>query len=101
MNVARDAFRGIVRHRDGKPDELIKFIEANEPAVRHVINFLEEMATCCRHDLVDVPLMKSQFDAVITSTWDTLFPWVRKVRDEAKSNIWEDVEFLYYKWKQP
>ncbi len=100
MNVARDAFRGIMRHRDRPEEELLRFIESNETSVTHVINFLEEMATCCRHELVDVELMKSQFDNVIIHVWETLFPWIRKIRQRENAPVWEDIEFLYDHWKR-
>ncbi len=101
MQSARDTLREVMKHRSGRAEDLLRFIEQNETAVSHIMNFLEEMATCCRHQVVDVAIMKDQFDYVIVSVWDTLFVWIRKQRQEtANFRIWEDTESLYDMWKR-
>jgi hypothetical protein len=100
MYPARDALRTIVGRRNQTSEQILVYIEQNETVVLHIMNFLEEMATCCRQGVVDTDLMKDQFDAVIVTAWDTLFPWIRKKRQEANPKIWEDSEALYDSWKR-
>lgn len=80
--------------------KLLEFIKENEIAVTHVINLVEEIATCCKHNLVDTSLMRRQFDFVVFNTWECLSSWVYEVRQECgEPGIWEDTEWLYRTWK--
>jgi hypothetical protein len=82
--------------------ELENFICKNEIDVFHVVNLVEEMATCCRHEVVDSDLMKRQFDFVVFNTWECLSEWIKKERKKVgNSEIWEDLEWLYHTWKAP
>ena len=89
-----------IRKLRNNPKALNEFIEENEVNVLHVINLVEEMATCCKEKLVDVDLMKKQFDFVVYNTWECLQDWIRKERQNVKNpKIWEDLESLYHAWK--
>jgi hypothetical protein len=100
MYHARDTLREIaLRHKSQA--ELIDYIKKNLTNVIHVLNFLEEIATACRHEVVKKELMKDQFDFVVVNTWEILFPWIKEHRaDRGSKSIWEDLEKLYYGWKQ-
>jgi hypothetical protein len=100
MYHARDTLREIAL-RDKSQTELVDYIKKNLTNVIHVLNFLEEIATACRHEVVKKELMKDQFDFVVVNTWEILFPWIKEHRVERGSkSIWEDLEKLYYGWKQ-
>ena len=80
---------------------MLQFIEENDTAVTHVMNFLEEIGTCCHHGLADGEMMRSEFDYVVASVWDKLFDWIKKQRLLRRNDsIWEDTERLYDAWKQ-
>jgi len=98
---ARQTMQEIRKHRSDTK-ALNRFIIENEVAVLHVVNLVEEMATCCRSKLVDVDLMRRQFDFVIFSTWECLSDWIKDERKkDSNDNIWEDLEWLYHSWKAP
>jgi hypothetical protein len=100
MYHARDTLREIAL-RDKSQDELVDYIKKNLTNVIHVLNFLEEIATACRHEVVKKELMRDQFDFVVVNTWEILFPWIKQHRvDRGSTSIWEDLENLYYGWKQ-
>jgi len=89
-----------LRRRRFDSEKLLSFIRENEKAVTHVINLVEEIATCCKHHLVDTSLMRRQFDFVVFNTWECLSSWVYEVRKECgEPGIWEDTEWLYRSWK--
>jgi ABC-type nickel/cobalt efflux system permease component RcnA len=96
MFAARDALRLVLKQ--GTEEERKKFIESQETNVMHIVNFLEEMGTSCRHELVDIKIMREQFDFVIVCAWTKLFPWIKEQRHQDK-DIWEDFEHLYDAWK--
>lgn len=99
MFPARDALRLVHKHQGSSDDdELRKFIDSKETEVMHVINFIEEIGTACRHEVVDAEIMREQFDDIVVSTWRKLYPWIEKKRIPNK-DIWEDFERLFYKWK--
>lgn len=98
MFQARYALRMVHRHHDVSEEELRKFIESQETDVMHVVNFLEEIGTACRHEVVDVEIMREQFDDIVVSTWRKLYPWIEKKRIPNK-DIWEDFERLFDAWK--
>ena len=100
MSSARDILREIASRKEDPESELLLFIEKNETAVNHILNFLEEIGTCCRYELVDSVIMKEQFDFVVVNTWDSLYPWIRKQQKKYNDNIWEDSERLYRDWKK-
>jgi hypothetical protein len=99
MSHARDILRGISDCKGKNPNELLVFIEQNETAVSHILNFVEEIATNCRHEVVDVEIMKRQFDFVVVDTWRSLVSWIHATRDRHGDDIWEDSEWLYNLWK--
>ena len=101
MYHARDTLRSIAKAHAKSADELQKVIDGNETNVIHVLNFLEEIATSCRHNVVDKVIIKDQFDFVVINTWETLFPWINQHRKIRAPDIWEDVEKLYASWKRP
>lgn len=96
MFAARDALRLVLKQKT--EEERNRFIELQETNVIHIVNFLEEMGTACKYELVDIKLMREQFDFVIVSTWTKLFPWIKEQRRQDK-DIWEDFERLYDAWK--
>lgn len=96
MFAARDALRLVLKQSSDV--ERRKFIETQETNVIHIVNFLEEMGTACRYELVDVKMMREQFDFVIVTTWTKLFPWIKEQRQQ-DNDIWEDFESLYDAWK--
>jgi hypothetical protein len=98
---ARQTMQEIRQHRSNTK-ELNDFIKTNEVAVFHVVNLVEEMATCCRNRLVDVDLMRRQFDFVVFNTWECLSNWIKDERKKVNNEeIWEDLEWLYHSWKAP
>jgi len=99
MSNARDILRGISDCKGKDPNGLLEFIEKNETAVSHIMNFVEEIATNCRHEVVDVDIMKRQFDFVVVDTWRSLVSWIHATRDRHGDDIWEDSEWLYNLWK--
>jgi hypothetical protein len=100
MYHARDTLREIAL-RDKSQAELLEYIKSNLTSVIHVLNFLEEIATSCRHEVVHKELMRNQFDFVVVNTWEILFPWIKQHRVERSSkSLWEDLENLYYGWKR-
>jgi len=101
MYHARDTLRAVLKAHAVSADELQKEIDGRETNVIHVMNFLEEIATSCRHGVVDNSIMRDQFDYVVFSTWEALFPWVQKHRKARGGGLWEDTEKLYSAWKQP
>jgi hypothetical protein len=96
MFAARDALRLVLKQSSDV--ERRKFIETQETNVIHIVNFLEEMGTARRYELVDVEMMREQFDFVIVTTWTKLFPWIKEQRQQ-DNDIWEDFESLYDAWK--
>jgi len=100
MFHARDTLRALIRAHAVSADELQKEIDGRETNVIHVMNFLEEMATSCRYGVVDTNMMRDQFDYVVISTWEVLFPWIQKHRKTRDGDVWEDVEKLYAAWKR-
>lgn len=98
MFHARDALRKVHRHHSTSDEELKKFVETEETNVMHIVNFIEEIGTACRHGVVDSDIMKEQFDDIVVTTWRKLFPWIEKQRGP-NEEIWEDFERLYDKWK--
>lgn len=99
MSNARDVLRGISDRKGKNPNDLLVYIEQNETAVSHIMNFVEEIATNCRHEVVDVDIMKRQFDFVVVDTWRSLVSWIIATREKHGDDIWEDSEWLYNLWK--
>lgn len=99
MKEARATLKDLVEHSKGSPNQLADFLKDNDMAAGHVMNFIEEMATCCRYGLVDVPIMKRQFDYVVILTWQTLVLWIQDTQRKSNNGIWEDTEWLYNQWK--
>ena len=93
MYHARDTLREIAL-RDKSQTELVDYIKKNLTNVIHVSNFLEEIATACRHEVVKKELMKDQFDFVVVNTWEILFPWIKSIASSAAPNqsgkIWRN-----------
>jgi hypothetical protein len=100
MYHARDTLRAVRKAHATSADELQKVIDGSETNVIHVMNFLEEIATSCRHEVVDKVVIKDQFDFIIVDAWQTLFPWITQRRKTRSPQLWEDVEKLYAAWKQ-
>ena len=91
-----------IRKLRGDTKALNAFIEANEISVSHFVNLIEEMVTCCKFEVVDVDIMRKQFDFVVFNTWECLSDWIKKERmNVGNSEIWEDLEWLYHSWKAP
>ena len=91
-------------HDDGRVSGAVSaFIDQNEAAVQHVVNFFEEMATALRLKLAHEDLLRDQFDFVVVKLWTVLTncSYVRNVREKERNHaIWEDVERqLYDRWK--
>jgi len=100
MYHARETLRAVC-YTQRTEVELNEYLEKHTTNVIHVVNFLEEIATSCKYGIADTEVMKNQFDFVVTNTWETLLPWVKRHRDERKAaNIWEDLENLYHTWKR-
>ncbi|KPQ10829.1 MAG: hypothetical protein HLUCCO17_09070 [Saliniramus fredricksonii] len=100
MREARATLRSIL-DKNGDAGALDAYLNENKLDVNHVLNFIEEMATCCRHGLVDEPLMRKQFDYVVCKTWRSLSTWIDGQRKASVDAIWEDMEWLYDQWKTP
>lgn len=100
MREARATLRSILE-KNGDAGALNAYLNENKLDVNHVLNFIEEMATCCRHGLVDEPLMRKQFDYVVCKTWRSLSTWIDGERKASVDAIWEDMEWLYDQWKTP
>jgi hypothetical protein len=101
MYHARDTLRAARDAHAKSAEELKKVIDGNETNVIHIMNFLEEIATSCRHEVVDKEIMRGQFDFIVINTWETLFPWIAERRKKHSPNVWEDVERLHGLWKRP
>lgn len=99
MTDARKVLRGISDAKRTSPGDFLDFIDKNETSVSHIMNFIEEIATNCRHEVVDVEIMKRQFDFVVIDTWRCLFDWIHQMRKKHGDDIWEDSEWLYNLWK--
>lgn len=99
MTEARATLKKLVEHSKGSPNQLADYLKENDMAADHVMNFIEEMATCCRYGIVDVSIMKRQFDYVVILTWQTLVLWIQDTRRTTNNGIWEDTEWLYDQWK--
>jgi hypothetical protein len=99
MKEARATLKNLVENSKGEPNQLADYLKENDMAAGHVMNFIEEMATCCRFGLVDEPIMKRQFDYVVILTWQTLVLWIQETRRRSSNGIWEDTEWLYNQWK--
>lgn len=100
MYHARETLRAVC-YTQRTEVELNEYLEKHTTNVIHVVNFLEEIATSCKYGVADTEVMKNQFDFVVTNTWETLLPWVKRHRTERKAdNIWEDLENLYHTWKR-
>lgn len=101
MYHARDTLRAARDAHAKSAEELQKIIDGSETNIIHIMNFLEEIATSCRHDVVDKEIIKDQFDFIVVNTWETLFVWINQRRKRTNPNVWEDVEKLYSAWKRP
>jgi hypothetical protein len=101
MYHARDTLRSVRNAHTKSPEDLQKLIDGKETNVIHLMNFLEEIATSCRHEVVDRAIIKDQFDFIVINTWETLFPWISQHRKKSSPDLWEDVEKLYGAWKRP
>jgi hypothetical protein len=100
MYHARDTIRAVCYVKRTE-DELNEYLEKNTTNVIHVVNFLEEIATSCKHGVADQVILRTQFDFVIANTWETLYPWIKRHRAaRSADDIWEDLEDLYHTWKR-
>jgi uncharacterized protein DUF4760 len=97
MHNARSTLRAVVNAHAKSAEELKAAIDGNEVHVIHILNFLEEIATCCRYDLADVKLLREQFDFIVIKTWDTLLPWIQQHR--RGNSVWEELEKLNFAWR--
>jgi hypothetical protein len=100
MYHARETVRAVCYVKRTE-DELNDYLEKNPTNVIHVVNFLEEIATSCKHGVIDQDVIRNQFDFVVTNTWETLYPWIKKHRTERRAeDIWEDLEGVYHDWSR-
>jgi Domain of unknown function (DUF4760) len=100
MYHIRDTVRELVLHH-GTDEELLELIEKKNTNVIHILNFLEEIATCHKLGLCEEDLLRDQFDAILLSIWNSLLPWIVQHRKQRRTEgIWEDVERLSKLWRK-
>ena len=80
---------------------MLAMVEKKNTNVIHILNFLEEIATCHRLGICEDETLKDQFDAVVVATWRRLQPCINRHRSQRNSDdLWEDLETLYDSWKK-
>ena len=96
----RDVCRALFELRGKPQDEIIKLAEEKKTNIIHLLNFLEEISFAIDRNLVDIDLVRGQFEGIVHSVWQLLLPWVTKFRtDQNRSKIWERLEALEKVWK--
>ena len=95
----REVCRQIMEYRGKPEDELTRFIEGKKTNVIHVLNLLEEIAFAIEYDLIDLKLIRDQFEGIVVSVWQILEPWVNKHRiARGRPKLWIKVEELAGTW---
>jgi len=101
MYQVRDVLREIMSS-SGSQDQFITMVTERETNVIHILNFLEEIATCLQTGVADDTILRNQFEAIVVQSWRKLSPWIQRHRDIRRSqDLWEDLERLYQTWKIP
>jgi hypothetical protein len=68
--------------------------------VRHILNFLEEIAIAIRQDYADEEILKTFFIGVVIRAHEALSVWVpAHRRNTGRPKIWDQFFLLYDSWK--
>ena len=96
----RDTYREVLELRGKTEDEIKELVENKKTNIIHLLNFLEEISFTVDQKLLDISLVRNQFEGIVISVWQLLGPWVVKRRsDRGRPKIWKQVEDLYDTWK--
>jgi hypothetical protein len=70
--------------------------------VRHILNFLEEIAMAVREDYADQEILKTFFTGIVIRAHEALADWMPEHRRKTgRPKIWEQFYLLYDAWKTP
>lgn len=87
----------------GNQDEVRKIIDASDNSktnVKHLLNFLEELAVSLECGLCDEAVAKRLFCGIVVDLWHSVDFYVREHRTRrGRPKIWVDLEKLYDRWK--
>ena len=92
----------IIKNRSNP--EVIKTKLADDEAfsanVRHILNFLEEIAICINGTRCDEAIAKSFFCGIVLNVWHASEFYVKETRiARGRTEVWADLESLYGRWK--
>jgi hypothetical protein len=70
--------------------------------VRHILNFLEEIAIAIKSQHADEELLKDAFKSIIFRAGEALKDWIPEHRRvTGRNDIWDQFDDLYTKWTKP
>lgn len=65
-----------------------------------LLNFIEDIAACCRHDIYDIDLIESSLRSSILKSWSMSIPFVYKLREQ-QSTLYENIEWFIAEMNKP
>ncbi len=86
-----------------EPDKIRQMI-AGDPGtyanVRHILNFLEEIALSVNKGNCDASIVREAFGGIVVNVWHAAEFFVKEHRSaRSRPKIWENLEKLYGDWK--
>lgn len=102
MFHARRHCQALIDEKGGQDHviSLIKSTPDNTTNVKHVLNFLEELAISIDSELCSDDVAKKFFGGIVVKIWHAVDFYVRQHRiDRARPLIWAGLESLYDRWK--
>lgn len=68
--------------------------------IKHVLNFLEEMALCVNQQACNEEIAKALFCGIVINVWHATEFFVKEQRtSRGRPQIWRELESLYGRWK--
>lgn len=93
-NSQNDCIEGLAK-ADGTNDDLVR----KKTEIVFLLNFIEDISACARHDIYDIDLINASLHTSITRSWAMSLPFVFKLR-EKQPTLYENVEWLISELKK-